>query len=68
MYLGECVEHGPKDQIFANPLHPYSQALLSAIPVPSLAARSRKPYLIKGEVSSPINPKRVVGLRPGVLM
>ncbi len=57
MYLGECVEHGPKDQIFANQLHPYSQALLSAIPVPSLAARSRKPYLIKGEVSSPINPK-----------
>lgn len=56
MYLGECVENGPKEQIFSNPLHPYSQALLSSIPVASLNARSRKPNLIKGEVSSPINP------------
>lgn len=58
MYLGQCVERAPSDELFANPLHPYSQALLSAIPVPNLqAGRARKRQIIKGEVTSPINPK-----------
>ncbi len=55
MYLGKCVEKATPDQIFENPKHPYTQALLSAIPVASLKyKRDRK--LITGEVTSPINP------------
>ena len=57
MYLGQCVEKAPSRDLFANPMHPYTKALLSAIPVPSLAAREKKPELIKGEVSNPIDPK-----------
>ncbi len=56
MYLGKCVERAPVDELFRNPKHPYTQALLAAIPVPKLAMRKRKPTLIKGEVTSPINP------------
>lgn len=56
-YLGKCVEYGTVDQIFANPLHPYTKALFSAIPVPSLEARFSKPQILEGEVSNPINPK-----------
>ena len=57
MYLGQCVEKAPSKELFANPKHPYTKALLSAIPVPSLSAREKKPELIKGEVSNPIDPK-----------
>jgi len=57
MYLGQCVEKAPSKELFANPVHPYTKALLSAIPVPSLSAREKKPELIKGEVSNPIDPK-----------
>ena len=57
MYLGRCVELAPSDELFANPLHPYTKALLSAIPVPSISMRSKKPQLIRGEVTNPINPK-----------
>ncbi|USS40638.1 ABC transporter ATP-binding protein [Thermococcus aggregans] len=59
MYLGKLVEIGPADKIFENPLHPYSQFLLSAIPVPDpelakeLKAKRKK---ITGEPPSPINP------------
>ena len=56
MYLGKCVEMAPTDELFANPKHPYTKALLSAIPVPRLSMRSKKPTLIKGEVTSPIDP------------
>ena len=57
MYLGECVELAPSDELFANPLHPYTRALLNAIPVPNVdMMRKRKP-IIRGEVSSPIDPK-----------
>lgn len=55
MYLGCCVEKGTVQEIFANPLHPYTKALLEAIP--SIANRNRKRELLTGEVSSPINPK-----------
>ena len=56
MYLGNCVEKASSDELFANPLHPYTKALLSAIPVPKLSSRNKKPVLIKGEVSNPIDP------------
>lgn len=57
MYLGQCVERASSDELFENPLHPYTQALLAAIPVASLAARDQKRVIIRGEVVSPINPK-----------
>ena len=57
MYLGCCVERGPAAEIFRNPMHPYTQALLQAIPVPNLSRRGVKRAVIKGEVSSPIEPK-----------
>lgn len=57
MYLGKCVELCPSKELFKNPLHPYTKALLSAIPVPSIEMRKRKIHVIKGEVTNPINPK-----------
>ena len=56
-YLGKCVEIGSSDQIFENPCHPYTQALLSALPEASLEARNKKIELLTGEISDPINPK-----------
>lgn len=58
MYLGQIVEKASADDLFANPIHPYTQALLSAIPVPSLE-KGRKPITLKGEIPSPIEPKPV---------
>lgn len=56
MYLGQCVEKAPAQELFSNPLHPYTKALLAAIPVPRLGV-SLKHNLLKGEVSDPINPQ-----------
>ena len=56
-YLGKCVEYGPTDRIFENPCHPYTRALLSALPEPTLAARGRKIELLTGEIVTSINPK-----------
>lgn len=56
MYLGKVVEHASAEQLFAHPTHPYTKALLSAIPVPRLGAK-RERILLKGEITSPINPK-----------
>ena len=56
MYLGQCVEKAPSNELFKNPLHPYTKALLSAIPVADLSFRNKKREVIKGEVTSPINP------------
>jgi len=58
MYLGQCVERASSNEIFKNPLHPYTKALLSAIPIPDLRYKGKKREIIKGEVSSPINPKQ----------
>lgn len=55
MYLGRIVEEGPTDDLYANPLHPYTQALLAAIPSIDRAAR-RQRILLQGTVPSPINP------------
>ncbi len=56
MYLGQCVEKAPSDELFEKPLHPYTQALLSAIPIPSLKHRNMQ-NVLSGEVTSPIEPK-----------
>ena len=55
MYLGKIVEKAPAEQLFDNPLHPYTKALLSAIPIPELGAKKER-ILIQGEITSPINP------------
>lgn len=55
MYLGKIVELADTDEIFANPLHPYTQALLSAIPIPNPGYRKER-IILEGDVPSPINP------------
>ena len=58
MYLGNIVEQAPAEELYANPLHPYTKALLSSIPVADPdVAKSRVRIPIKGEIPSPINPK-----------
>jgi peptide/nickel transport system ATP-binding protein len=54
MYLGQIVELGPKRQIFAAPKHPYTEALLSAVPVPKPGAARRR-IILKGDIPSPVN-------------
>lgn len=56
MYMGCCVERAPYDEMFARPLHPYTQGLLAAIPVPSASSRGKVHELLRGEVKSPVNP------------
>ncbi len=56
MYLGEVVEYGPADEVFRNPAHPYTQALIAAVPIPdpqAEASRMQKP--LSGELPSPLN-------------
>lgn len=55
MYLGQLVEKAPAEEMFANPLHPYTRALLSAIPIPEVGAKKQR-ILLKGEITSPIEP------------
>lgn len=55
MYLGQIVEKAPAEELFDNPIHPYTQALLSAIPIPELGHR-RERVKLKGEITSPIEP------------
>jgi oligopeptide/dipeptide ABC transporter ATP-binding protein len=57
MYLGQCVEKTSSYELFANPKHPYTQALLAAIPEPDISMRNKKIETIRGEITSPINPK-----------
>ncbi len=57
MYLGVCVERAPAKELFKNPMHPYTKALLAAIPVPSLEKRGKPREILQGEISSPIEPK-----------
>ena len=55
MYLGNLVEYGEKKDIFANPLHPYTQALFSAIPIPDPDAKMNR-IVLEGSIPSPANP------------
>jgi oligopeptide/dipeptide ABC transporter ATP-binding protein len=56
MYLGRIVETTDKRSLFEMPLHPYTEALLSAVPIPKASARTRKRVILTGDVPSPINP------------
>lgn len=57
MYLGNLVEVGDSDDLYRNPLHPYTQALLSSVPIPDpKVAKSRERIVLQGELPSPINP------------
>jgi oligopeptide/dipeptide ABC transporter ATP-binding protein len=65
MYLGKIVEMGDGAQIYSHPLHPYSGALLSAVPIPNPnVARARKPIVLEGDVPSPINPPTACRFHP----
>lgn len=56
MYLGQIVEKAPSKELFMNPMHPYTKALLSAVPIPEVRAKQKR-IIIRGEVTSPIEPK-----------
>ena len=56
MYLGQCVEYAKTKELFSNPMHPYTQGLLEAIPTPTLDAREKEVQVMQGEIISPINP------------
>ena len=56
MYLGKIVELAERKRIFSTPRHPYTEALLSAVPIPNPRARRKQRIILKGDVPSPINP------------
>ncbi len=57
MYLGNMVELGASRELYANPLHPYTKTLLSAVPVPDPnVCRNKQRIMLEGEIPSPINP------------
>jgi peptide/nickel transport system ATP-binding protein len=56
MYLGQMVEKAPSDELFRSPIHPYTQALLSAIPDVDIHNKTKR-IIMKGEITSPVNPK-----------
>ena len=55
MYLGQIVEMAPTEELFANPMHPYTEALLSAIPVPDVKYKKDR-IILQGEITSPVDP------------
>ncbi|HJB58402.1 MAG TPA: ATP-binding cassette domain-containing protein [Candidatus Faecalibacterium faecipullorum] len=56
MYLGQCVEYARTADLFERPLHPYTQGLLDAVPIPSLRAKKLSTQVMRGELTSPIDP------------
>ena len=55
MYLGRIVEIASKKELFENPIHPYTKALISAIPIPDVKVKTKR-IILKGDVPSPIDP------------
>jgi dipeptide transport system ATP-binding protein len=64
MYLGRPVEQGPREQIFDDPLHPYTQALLSATPVADPSRKKEQRIILAGELPSPIDPPTGCSFNP----
>ena len=56
MYLGQLIEKAPTEELFEHPVHPYTRALLSAIPIPEVGIERPERILLRGEISSPIDP------------
>ena len=57
LYLGQLIEYCESGELFKNPMHPYTQGLLDAVPIPSLTGKKMSQELMKGELTSPIEPK-----------
>ncbi len=63
MYLGQIVEYAKREQVFRNPMHPYTKALFSSVPIPDPEA-SKKRLVIQGEIPSAINPPQACRFNP----